>query len=50
MKNISFLKKEETLNTDIEVLKHQNISSQKQIGYLYRESDEINNMDMSDDK
>ena len=38
------------MNTDIEVLKLQKLSSQKKINYLERESDEINQMDMSDDK
>ena len=42
-------KKEETLNTDIEVLKLRKLSSQKK-DYLEKYPDEINHMDMSDDK
>ena len=40
--------KEETLNTNIEVLKPRKLGSQKNIDYLEKESDEINHMDMSD--
>ena len=38
------------MNTDIEVLKLRKLSSQKKIDYLGKYSDEINQMDMSDDK
>ena len=42
--------KEETLNTDIEVLKLRKLSLQKNIDYPEKESDKINHMDMSDYK
>ena len=38
------------MNTDIEVLKLRKLSSQKNLDYLEKESDKINQMDMSDDK
>ena len=38
------------MNTDIEVLKLRKLSSQKNIDYIEKESDEINHTDMSDDK
>ena len=41
---------EEKLNRDIEVLKLRKLISQKKMDYLDRESDEINHMDLSDDK
>ena len=41
--------KEETFNTDIEVLKLQKLSSPKSIDYLEKEYDERNQMNMSDD-
>ena len=42
--------KEGTLNTDIEVLILRKLSSQKKKYYFEKYSDEINQMDMSDDK
>ena len=42
--------KEETSNTYIEVLKLKKLSSQKNMDYLEKEYDEINRMDLSDDK
>ena len=42
--------KEETLNRDIENLILRKFSSQKEIDYLEKYYDEINQMDMSDDK
>ena len=38
------------MNTDIEVLKLRTFSSQKNIDYIEKESDEGNQMDMSDEK
>ena len=43
-------KKGKTLNKDIEVLKLQKLSLQKKRNHLDKESDKINQMDMSDDK
>ena len=43
-------KKEETLNTDIEVVILQKLSSHKNIDDLDKGYDKINQMDISDDK
>ena len=45
-----WLKQEETLNTDIDVLELGKLSSNKNIGYSEKEYYEWNQIDMSDDK
>ena len=42
--------REDSLNTDIEVLKLRTSSSQKNIDYLEQKTDERNQMDMSNEK